>query len=145
MNLNDYLSKKDKVAEGETKQWLPFCTRDVTLGSLWAGDPHLANADDGCIVKVPRGQHLVEGIGIAEGRHRFVSRLRVRPEFYHTADGGRPRGFILAGRRAQAGRQILCLVECIAWAGQLSDPAGVGIGLEELVSHGEGKLEVLCN
>ena len=47
---------------------------------LRAGDPHLANADDGCVVKVPRGKYVVEGIGLAWGRDRIVSRLRVRLE-----------------------------------------------------------------
>jgi hypothetical protein len=80
MNLNDYLSKKGKAPKGETKEWLHFCTLEVISGSLWAGDPNLANADDGCLVKVPRGRYAVEGIGLATGRYRVVSRLRVRLE-----------------------------------------------------------------
>jgi hypothetical protein len=75
MKLNDYLSKKGKAKIGD---WLALCTLDVTTGSLWAGDPCVANADDGYVTKVPRGRYLVEGVGRAEGRHRFVSRLRVR-------------------------------------------------------------------
>jgi hypothetical protein len=80
MNLNDYLSKKGKAPKGKTKEWLHFCTLEVSTGSLWAGDPNLANADDGCLVKVPRGRYAVEGIGLASGRYRVVSRLRVRLE-----------------------------------------------------------------
>jgi len=80
MNLKDYLSKKGKTPKGRTKHWLYFCTFDVTTGSLWSGDPYLANADDGCVVKVPPGRYAVEGIGLATGRHRVVSRLRVRLE-----------------------------------------------------------------
>ena len=78
MNLKDYLSKKRKAPKGVTKDWLHFCTLDVTTGSLWAGDPYVANADDGCVVKVPRGRYAVEAIGLSCGRDRVVSRLRVR-------------------------------------------------------------------
>ena len=78
MNLKDYLLQKHKAPKGVTKDWLPFCTLDVTTGSLWAGDPYVANADDGCVVKVPRGRYAVEAIGLSEGRQRVVSRLRVR-------------------------------------------------------------------
>ncbi|MGC3958587.1 MAG: hypothetical protein QM813_11795 [Verrucomicrobiota bacterium] len=79
MNLKDYLSEKTK-GKGKTKDWLPFCTLDVTTGSLWAGDPHLANAEDGCVVEVPCGRYVVEAIGLAWGKDRIVSRLRVRLE-----------------------------------------------------------------
>lgn len=78
MNLKDHLSKKGKAPKPNTTVWLPFCTLDVTTGSLWAGDPHLANADDGCVVKVPPGRYVVEGRPGAIGRDRIVSRLRVR-------------------------------------------------------------------
>jgi len=80
MNLKDYLSKKAKPPKGKTTDWLRFYAIEVTTGSLWAGDPHLANADDGCVVKVPPGRYAVEGIGLTLGRDRLVSRLRVRLE-----------------------------------------------------------------
>ena len=80
MNLRDYLARKGKAPKGKTKDWLPFCTLDVTTGTLWAGDPHLANADDGCVVEVPRGKYVVEGIGMTFNRNRVVSKLRVRLE-----------------------------------------------------------------
>lgn len=79
MNLKDYLAKKGKAPKGVTKDWLHFCTLEITTGSLWAGDP-LASPDDGHVVKVPRGKYVVEGIGLADGRDRLVSRLRVRLE-----------------------------------------------------------------
>jgi hypothetical protein len=63
MNLKDYLSKKGKAPKGNVEDWLAFCTLDVTTGSLWAGDPHLVNADDRCVTKVPRGRYVVEGRG----------------------------------------------------------------------------------
>src|SRR5438876_132954 len=75
MNLKQYLSQKGK-AKGKTKAWLPFCTLDVKTGKLWAGDPH--HPLDRCVVKVPPGRYVVEGIGLAWGRDRIVSRLRVR-------------------------------------------------------------------
>ena len=77
MNLKEYLSQKGK-AKGKTKDWLPFCTLNVKTGKLWAGDPHHPHADDGCVAKVPSGRYVVEGIGLACGRDRVVSRLRVR-------------------------------------------------------------------
>lgn len=80
MNLGDYLSRKGKAPKGKMKDWLPFCTLDMTTGMLWAGDPHLANADDGCVVEVPPGKYVVEGIGITFYGSRIVSKLRVRLE-----------------------------------------------------------------
>ena len=52
----------------------------MTTGALWAGDPNLANAEDGCVVKVPSGKYRIEGVGILLGRRRVVSSLRVRLE-----------------------------------------------------------------
>jgi hypothetical protein len=78
MNLKDYLSKKGKIPKEGAQDWLPFCTLQLTTGSLWAGDPHLANADDGHVTKVPPGRYVVEAVGLARGRERMVSRLRVR-------------------------------------------------------------------
>lgn len=92
MKLKDYLSKKGKASKGRTNDWLAFCTFDVTSGSLWAGDPHVADADDGWITKVPRGRYVVEGVGRAEGRNRFVSRLRVRLQGAKNATTGKELG-----------------------------------------------------
>jgi hypothetical protein len=92
MNLKEYLLKKGKAPRGKTKEWLHFCTLEVTTGSLWAGDPYLANADDGCVVRVPRGRYAVEGIGLAWGRYRVVSRLRVRLESAKNPKLGKQRG-----------------------------------------------------
>jgi hypothetical protein len=78
MNLKDRLSKRGKLPKGAGTEWLPLCTLDVTTGALWAGDPHLANADDGHVTRVPAGRYVVEGIARAQGRDRVVSRLRVR-------------------------------------------------------------------
>jgi hypothetical protein len=78
MNLRDFLSGKGKLQKGKTTQWLPFCTLPVTTGALWAGDPNLANAEDGCVAKVPCGEYRIEGVGILLGRRRVVSSLRVR-------------------------------------------------------------------
>lgn len=80
MHLKEYLAQKGKAPKEKTKDWLPLCTLEVKSGKLWAGDPYLPNADDGCVVKVPRGTYVVEGIGMPFGRDRVVSRLRVRVE-----------------------------------------------------------------
>ena len=80
MKLRDYLSRKGKAPKGKTKDWLPFCTLDVTTGTLWAGDPHVADADTGFVVNVPPGKYVVEGIGMTFNGYRVVSKLRVRLE-----------------------------------------------------------------
>ena len=80
INLKDFLSKPDKTKADKPKGWLHFCTLEVTSGALWAGDPHLANAEDGCVVKVSKGKYIVEGIGGSLGSDRVVSKLRVRLE-----------------------------------------------------------------
>jgi len=79
MNLTDYLTKKGKVARGKT-DWLLFATLEIKKGGLWAGDPHLPNADDGCVVKVPRGTYVVEAQARSVEGERIVARLRVRLE-----------------------------------------------------------------
>jgi hypothetical protein len=86
MNLEDYLSKKAKPSKRSASVWLRFCEFHVKSGFLWAGDPHLPNAADGCMVKIPGGRYVMEGIGKAHGRTRVVSRLRVR-----LADVGDPK------------------------------------------------------
>jgi hypothetical protein len=78
VKLSEFLSGKGRFPAGKTAQWLQFCTLHVTTGSVWAGDPYLANAVDGCVVKVPHGKYLVEAVGLKNGRYRVVSRLRVR-------------------------------------------------------------------
>jgi hypothetical protein len=80
MNLKDFLSKKGKAPKGKNINWLPFCKLNVTTGSLWVGDPLLANDSDGYLAKVSPGHYVVEGIGLASGRARIISRLRVRLE-----------------------------------------------------------------
>jgi hypothetical protein len=76
-NLKDYLASRSWARPGERTKWLPICTLDVRTGALWAGDPHLANKDDGCVVRVPLGPYRVEGIGAKSGPGRAVARLRV--------------------------------------------------------------------
>jgi hypothetical protein len=76
-NLKDYLASKGWARLGERTKWLQVCMLDVRTGALWAGDPHLANKEDGCVVRVPPGIYRVEGIGAKSGPGRAVARLRV--------------------------------------------------------------------
>ena len=92
MNLEDFLLKKGRSAAGKAADWLSFCTLDVSTGALWAGDPHLANADDGYVAKVPRGRYVIEAIGLSKGRQRVVSQLRVRLESAESPRVGREVG-----------------------------------------------------
>jgi hypothetical protein len=61
------------------QDWYTFHTLDIKTGELWAGDPQLANADDGLVVKVPLGKYVVECDGLPH-RCKAVSKLRVRLE-----------------------------------------------------------------
>ena len=66
--------------QSESASWLPFSSLEAVTGALWAGDPYLANEEDGCIVKVPPGKYLVEVVDLALAPGRAVSKLRVRLE-----------------------------------------------------------------
>jgi hypothetical protein len=61
------------------QDWYPFHTLEVQTGRLWVGDPHLPNADDGCIVKVAPGRYVVECDGMLP-QCSGVSKMRVRLE-----------------------------------------------------------------
>jgi len=80
MNLKDYLAQSGDSPIGRTKEWLPLSRLPVTTGALWAGDPLLANDDDGCTVEVPAGDYLVEAIGRTWEYGRCTAGLRVRLE-----------------------------------------------------------------
>jgi hypothetical protein len=77
MTLQEFLKGKGKLDKDASTEWLPFCTLTVKSGRLWAGDPYLPNAEDGCVAEVPPGVYAVEGRGKREGRDRYVARLRV--------------------------------------------------------------------
>ena len=55
MTLREFLKGKGKLDKGACTEWLPFCTFEVKTGSLWAGDPYVPNAEDGCVAQVPPG------------------------------------------------------------------------------------------
>ncbi len=67
MNLKDYLTKRGKMPKSAATEWLSLCTLDVTTGALWAGDPHLANADDGHVTTL--------AVDPVWHRHRIGTRL----------------------------------------------------------------------
>jgi len=75
------LTKIGAPAIGESKnappEWHAFHTLEIKAGQVWAGDPHLPNADDGLVVKVPPGRYVVECDGLPH-RCKAVSKLRVR-------------------------------------------------------------------
>jgi hypothetical protein len=82
MRLGEYLqgnSRKPPAAGiiGQESDWLAVCDFEVTTGALWAGDPCLANAEDGCVLQVPIGTYLVEAKCMDFAGSKFVSRLRV--------------------------------------------------------------------
>jgi hypothetical protein len=82
MTLQEYL-KKNRHSDppvgtvGVESDWMELGTLEVTTGSLWAGDPFVCNAEDGCVVKVPPGLHAVEAKAMDFAGRKRVSRLRV--------------------------------------------------------------------
>src|SRR5262245_23156124 len=62
---------------GVESDWLEVGTFEVTMGSLWAGDPCVCNAEDGCVVKVPPGSYVVQARAMDFAGRKRVSRMRV--------------------------------------------------------------------
>lgn len=71
------IAQKIELPKGAMLDWHTFHTLNIKAGKLWAGDPHLPNADDGLTVKVPSGKYVVECDGLPH-RCQAVSKLRVR-------------------------------------------------------------------
>jgi hypothetical protein len=76
--LGRFLSGKMPLPASERTDWIELCTIEVNTGSLWIGDPLVANAEDGCVAEVPHGTYSVEGIGCLSQRVRTIHRIRVR-------------------------------------------------------------------
>lgn len=75
----------------ERQDWYFFHTLEIHLGGLWAGDPQLANAEDGLLVRVPNGKYVVECDGLPH-RCKAVTKLRVRLESATDVKRGRRLG-----------------------------------------------------
>ena len=81
MNLRDYLSKNKQSdpptgTVGVESDWMNAGEVEVTTGSLWAGDPFVCNAKDGCVAKVPAGTYALEAKAMDFAGRKRVSRLR---------------------------------------------------------------------
>ena len=82
MRLEEYL-KKNRQSDppvgtpGVESDWMEVGTLEVTTGSLWAGDPFVCNAEDGCVAKVPAGLYALEAKAMDFAARKRVSRLRV--------------------------------------------------------------------
>jgi hypothetical protein len=83
MKLTEYLrgNKSDFPPVGTVgieTNWLDVdAFVEVTTGSLWAGDPYICNAEDGCVVNVPNGTYILEAKAMDFAGRKRVSRLRV--------------------------------------------------------------------
>jgi len=83
VNLTEYFkkTKRDfppKGTVGVESDWLDVGAEvEVTTGSLWAGDPFVCNAKDGCVVKVPKGTYVLQAKAMDFAGRKRVSRLRV--------------------------------------------------------------------
>jgi hypothetical protein len=80
MTLQEFLSQNEKAPKAVTEEALPFTSIEVKSGSLWSGDPYLANDSDGLVVEVPNGRYQLTGVGLQFGRNRLVSKLFVTLE-----------------------------------------------------------------
>ncbi len=76
--LGRFLSGKMSLPVTERTEWLELCSIEINSGSLWIGDPLLANAEDGCVVKVPNGIYSIEGEGCLSQGVRTVRRIRAQ-------------------------------------------------------------------
>ena len=90
--LGAFLSGKTPLPPGERTGWLELCTIDAHSGSLWIGDPLLANAEDGCVVRVPNGVYCIEGIGWLFEGLRAVQSVRARLKSALQVEVGSPIG-----------------------------------------------------
>ncbi|SRR5258708_792057 len=83
MNLTDYLKRNKQSfppigTVGVESDWMDAGELTVTKGTLWAGDPFVVNAEDGCLVKkVPNGIYVLEARAMEFAGRKRVSRLRV--------------------------------------------------------------------
>jgi len=83
MKLADFLKKNKHNFPpdgtiGVESDWLDTGeSLDVTTGSLWAGDPYICNAEDGCVVKVPAGVYVLQAKCMDFAGRKCVSRVRV--------------------------------------------------------------------
>jgi len=85
MNIETYFKKSKgswpkKNVAGVESEWMKLGTIEIPTGSLWAGDPWVANAEDGVVVRVPKGRYMMEAKGMDFKGHRRVSRIRVYRE-----------------------------------------------------------------
>ena len=83
MTLEEYLNAgleglpKDG-AKGVASEWMPVASLVVKHGSLWAGDPYVCDAEDGCTIDVPNGEYAVEAQGYDFNGTRIIGRVRAR-------------------------------------------------------------------
>src|SRR5687767_5960807 len=51
---------------------------EIFTGSIWSGDPFLANEEDGCLAETPNGEYMVEARGYDFDGFRVIGGLRAR-------------------------------------------------------------------
>jgi hypothetical protein len=82
MHISDYLKKNKQSfppngTVGVESDWMDAGELEVTKGTIWAGDPFVVNADDGCLVKkVPNGAYVLEAKAMEFAGRKRVARLR---------------------------------------------------------------------
>ncbi|HAI11558.1 MAG TPA: hypothetical protein DCM28_07620 [Phycisphaerales bacterium] len=63
--------------QGVAGSWMDLCTLTLQHGRLWAGDPWLANDDDGVVFNVKSGMYIVQVMGMDFEGHRRIARVRI--------------------------------------------------------------------
>ena len=83
MTLKEYLAEgkegqPDDDVIGVPSSWMHVGTLTIVSGSIWAGDPHLCNEEDGCIAEVPSGEYVIEAQVVDFDGIRVIGRARAR-------------------------------------------------------------------
>lgn len=85
MSIQDYFGQSTgdfppAKTPGVPGPWLDLCTLHLPHGRLWAGDPWLANDQDGVVIKVKPGTYRVQVMGMDFEGHRRIARVRLFEE-----------------------------------------------------------------
>lgn len=76
MDLKQFLSSAGGINEGEMTDWMSHSMFELASNKLWAGDPAMANSDDGCVAEVDSGKIVVEAMGTSYDSENIIAKLR---------------------------------------------------------------------
>ncbi len=91
-------------ARGAESEWIDVGEVNVPQGLLWAGDPQVIRAEEGCTVEAPPGQYKFQIKGMDFDGVRVLSRARVIAKS--------ARKFALGPRVGEAGTDVAQIAIC---------------------------------